>query len=81
MGRIVNIYEAKTNLSKLVERAEAGEEIIIGRNGKAVARIAPLPEKKRRGIVMGVARGQIWMAPDFDELPPDIMAAFEGEGT
>jgi prevent-host-death family protein len=81
MGKIVNIYEAKTNLSKLVERAEAGEEIIIGRNGTAVARLGPLPEKKRGGVKFGALQGMITMAPDFDELPSDIQAAFEGDGT
>lgn len=81
MGKIVNIYEAKTNFSKLVERAEAGEEIIIGRNGKPVARIAPLSAARKGGVKFGALKGQIWMAPDFDELPPDIQAVFEGEGT
>jgi prevent-host-death family protein len=75
---IVNLYEAKTQLSNLVERAAAGEEIIIAKAGKPKARLVPLatPKLPRRP---GGAEGKIWMADDFDDpLPDDIMAGFEG---
>ena len=74
----VNMHEAKTHLSKLVERAAAGEEIVIARAGKPVARLAPLrPARQPRRL--GRCDGQpFWMADDFDELPEDIQAAFEG---
>jgi antitoxin (DNA-binding transcriptional repressor) of toxin-antitoxin stability system len=73
----VNIFEAKTNLSKLVALAEQGHETILARNGKPVARIAPLvPQKKP--IRFGLMKGQIWIADDFDApLPDDILADFE----
>ncbi|MGE0790137.1 MAG: type II toxin-antitoxin system Phd/YefM family antitoxin [Sandaracinaceae bacterium] len=72
----VNLYEAKTNLSELVERAAAGEEIIIAKAGKPRARLVPLavdaPERRP-----GRAKGRIRIAPDFDApLPLDIAAAF-----
>jgi prevent-host-death family protein len=72
----VNLYEAKTSLSELVERAAAGEEIIIAKAGKPRARLVPLasavPERRP-----GRARGRIRIADDFDApLPPDIAAAF-----
>ncbi len=75
---MTNIHEAKTHFSKLVERAAAGEEIIIGKAGKPVARLVPYqeaPPKRKPGSM----KGKIRMAPDFDELPDDVLAAFKGE--
>lgn len=71
----VNLYEAKTNLSELVERAAAGEEIIIAKAGKPRARLLPV-EKVVRTRRPGRARGRIRIAADFDVLPPDIGKAF-----
>jgi len=78
MGKRYNIYEAKTNLSDLVERASKGEEIIIAKAGKPKARLVPLaPNVKRKP---GGWKGLIWIADDFDApLPDDILAAFEGQ--
>ena len=72
------MHEAKTHLSRLVERAAAGEEIVIAKAGKPVAKLGPYtePKKERRP---GMWRGRVWMAPDFDELPESILAAFRGE--
>jgi prevent-host-death family protein len=76
MAEQVNIYEAKTRLSQLVDQAAAGEEIIIARHGRPVARLVPLqPQPVRR--VPGSLRGKIWMAPDFDETDPEIIEAME----
>jgi prevent-host-death family protein len=72
----VGMHEAKTKLSQLVERAEAGEEIIIARNGKPVARLIPVARTNSFASVYGALRGQIHMADDFDELPDDIAEAF-----
>lgn len=75
----VNIYEAKTHLSRMVDRAAAGEEIVISRNGKPVARLCPLEAKKRNTVKFGVLDGQIEVAEDFDApLPDDVLALFEG---
>jgi prevent-host-death family protein len=76
--QITNIHEAKTNFSKLVERVAAGEEIIIGKAGKPVARLVPYKESpgKRKP---GAWKGKVWISPDFDTLPPDLQAAFDGE--
>jgi prevent-host-death family protein len=70
------MHEAKTNLSQLVERAEAGEDIVIARNGKPVARLVPVAQRNSLASVYGALRGQIHMADDFDELPDDIAEAF-----
>lgn len=74
----VNIYEAKTQLSRLVDQAAAGEEIIIARGGKPVARLSRLVAPPRK-IRFGVLKGQVKVAPDFDApLPDDVIVAFEG---
>jgi prevent-host-death family protein len=75
---IVNIHEAKTNFSRLVERAEHGEEILIGRAGRPVARLVPYQES-HAPRTPGGWEGRVTMAPDFDELPAGIAAAFRGE--
>jgi prevent-host-death family protein len=76
---IINLYEAKTSLSRLVERAAAGEEIIIAKAGKPKARLVPLaPHGQPRQP--GGWEGKVWVAEDFDEpLPDDILAGFEGK--
>ncbi len=72
---IANIHEAKTRLSKLVERALEGEEVIIARAGKPAVRLVPVREdtSPRRG---GDWKGQVRIADDFDELPDDIARGF-----
>ncbi len=75
---VVNIHEAKTNFSRLVERAEHGEEILIGRAGKPVARLVPYRESDEPRTPGGW-EGRVRIAPDFDELPPEIAAAFRGD--
>jgi prevent-host-death family protein len=75
---MTNIHEAKTHFSKLVERVAAGEEIIIGKAGKPVARLVPYKETPPRRKP-GSMKGKIRIAHDFDELPDDVLAAFKGE--
>ena len=71
----VGMHEAKTKLSQLVERAEAGEEIIIARNGEPVARLVPVVRSNSMAAIRGIWRGQVEIAEDFDELPDDIAEA------
>ncbi len=79
MDTVVNVHEAKTHFSKLLARVMAGEEIIIAKAGKPVARLVPL-EAPARLRKPGSARGKIWLAPDFDApLPESVLQAFEGE--
>ncbi len=76
----VNLYEAKTTLSKLVERAAAGEEIVIAKAGRPLARLVPLAAKRTGPRPLGLLAGQVVMGEDFDDpLPEDIAAAFRGE--
>jgi len=73
----VGMHDAKTHLSKLVARAEAGEDVVIQRNGKPVVRLVPVAEEPRSlASVRGAWHGRVRMAEDFDELPEDIAEAF-----
>ncbi|MGD9627910.1 MAG: type II toxin-antitoxin system Phd/YefM family antitoxin [Pyrinomonadaceae bacterium] len=69
----VNIHEAKTNLSKLIEKAKNGEEVVIAKNGEP--EVILVPYKKAPKDWFGMDAGKIWMADDFDEWPPDIWKA------
>jgi len=74
----VNIHEAKTHLSRLLEEVAAGAEIVIARAGKPIARLVPI-EAAPRPKLLGLLAGQIEVPGDFDApLPPDVMADFEG---
>ncbi|HVA26262.1 MAG TPA: type II toxin-antitoxin system Phd/YefM family antitoxin [Chloroflexota bacterium] len=74
----VNVYDAKTHLSQLLERVERGEEIVIARAGRPVARLVPLEAQHERRLP-GRWRGRVVLAPDFDDLPEEIVAAFQGD--
>lgn len=80
--RQVNIHYAKTHLSRLVEDAAAGEELIIAKAGKPVARLVPLEAEKTEAASnsrnsFGILKGKITMHEDFDDpLPPEIAKAF-----
>jgi prevent-host-death family protein len=74
-----NVHAAKTHLSRLIEEAAAGEEVVIARAGKPVARLLPF-EPRAEPRRPGLMKGKIWIADDFDDpLPEEIMAAFRGE--
>jgi prevent-host-death family protein len=72
----VGMHEAKTKLSQLVERANAGEDIVIARNGIPVARLVPVARSNSFAAIRGIWRGQMHIADDFDDLPDDIAEAF-----
>jgi prevent-host-death family protein len=74
-----NMHEAKTHLSQLAERAAKGEEIVIARNGRPLAKLVPIASRKP--LKFGFWEGKIWMSDDFDDpLPWEIQKYFEGEG-
>jgi prevent-host-death family protein len=76
--RTVNIHAAKTQLSRLVEAAAAGEEIIIAKSGKPVARLGPLVSLQRKRH-LGILTGKLRVPEDFDApLPEEVIEAFEG---
>jgi prevent-host-death family protein len=71
----LNLYEAKTQLSALVDQAAAGEEIIIAKNGKPLAKLVPFKPKVLRKP--GKHKGRIWISDDFDEPMLDVIEAME----
>lgn len=73
----VNVYEAKTHLSRLLARVAAGEEVIIARAGTPVARLAAIEEPPEARLPGG-DEGEVWISEDFDApLPDDLLEAFE----
>lgn len=78
MPAVYNMHEAKTQLSRLAERAAGGEEIVIARSGRPLARLVALEERpKPRSF--GLWKGQVWIDESFDSpLPPELQRSFEG---
>jgi prevent-host-death family protein len=78
MTKIFNLYEAKNQLSSLVDRAAAGEEIVIAKHGQPMAKLVPVPAVKKKGRRKPAnALGLVYMADDFDApLPPELLKQF-----
>ena len=68
MSATINIHEAKTHFSKLLARVSAGEEIVIAKAGKPIARLAPIGPEVAKKRVPGIDKGKIWMSKDFDVM-------------
>jgi len=79
MSQTYNMHEAKTHLSRLAERAAEGEEIVIARNGRPLAKLVAADEGRPRKL--GLWKDRVWMSEDFDDpLPWEIQKHFEGRG-
>jgi prevent-host-death family protein len=72
------MHEAKTQLSRLVERALAGEDVVITRHGKPVVRLVPVQEQSRLANARGMWKGKVWMSDDFDEWTDELDEMFYG---
>jgi len=70
------MHEAKSQLSRLVALAESGEEVVIQRSGRPVARLIAMERRRPVADAFGALRGQIELADDFDELPPELAEHF-----
>jgi prevent-host-death family protein len=77
MTQIIDIAEAAGQLDALVERALAGEDVVIARNGTPLVRLVPVP-KKGQPRIPGRSKGRIWIAPDFDEMSEEELRDWEG---
>lgn len=75
---ITNIYEAKTQLSKLIQEALQGEEVIISKAGKPLVRLVPF-QTQAIARKPGYWKGKVKISKDFDKLPSNILDAFKGE--
>ena len=80
MPTLVNVHEAKTQLSKLLRRVEAGEDIVIGRAGEPVARLTRVVPTDAPPRPLGTWRGRVEMTDDFDTLPDEVVEAFYTPG-
>ncbi|KKQ51978.1 MAG: hypothetical protein UT19_C0002G0001 [Candidatus Woesebacteria bacterium GW2011_GWB1_39_10b] len=76
--QMANIHEAKTNLSKLIEKVQKGNEVIIAKAGKPVAKLVAY-KKKLKPRKLGLWKGKVWVSPDFDEESEEINKLFYGE--
>lgn len=77
MGKVFNLYEAKNQLSSLVDRAAAGEEIVIAKHGQPMAKLVPVPRKKKEPRKPQNLLGVTYMADDFDApLPAELLKQF-----
>lgn len=78
MQQVINIHDAKTNLSKLIEKTQKGEDILIAKAGKPIAKLTAYkePQKPRK---LGLWKGKVWMAPDFNDEDEEINKLFYGE--
>jgi prevent-host-death family protein len=72
----VGMHEAKSQLSRLVDLAERGEEVVIQRSGRPVARLVAIEQRRPVGEAFGALRGQVELASDFDELPAELAENF-----
>jgi prevent-host-death family protein len=78
----VNVYEAKTRLSALLDEVSKGASFVIAKSGKPVALLSPIEPRKRRKSRIGFMKGKIKFAPDFDApLPDEVIKLFESEGS
>lgn len=77
MSEVINVHEAKTHLSRLLDKAHAGEEIVLGKAGKPYAKLVPLSRQDRK---LGFLKGFHLDESFFDPLPEEELAAWEGRG-
>lgn len=80
MSRTVNVHEAKTHISGLLEAVEAGEDVVIARAGKPIARLVSA-STRTEPRTPGAWRGRVVIADDFDETPEELIGAFHGDAS
>jgi len=72
MNTVINVHDLKTNYSKYLEQVIGGKEIILGKHGKAVAKIVALPNAANKYRKLGMLKGKVWISDDFDEPMIDL---------
>jgi prevent-host-death family protein len=76
MSEIVNMHQAKSSLSRLVQRALDGEDVVIARKGEPLVKLVPVPKAPKRRIP-GRLKGSVWIGPDFEFTDEEITELFE----
>ncbi|MBS4096650.1 MAG: type II toxin-antitoxin system Phd/YefM family antitoxin [Sulfuricella sp.] len=76
---LVNIHEAKTQLSRLLEQVQAGEDVVIAKAGAPIVRLVPYAPPKRKIAPPGAMEGEIWIADDFDEPIDELFDCLKGD--
>lgn len=79
--QVVNIHDAKTQLSRLLEQVQAGEEVVIAKSGTPIARLVPYVTPKRKIAPPGAMAGEIWIADDFDAPIDELFDSLKPEPT
>jgi len=72
MNTVINVHDLKTNYSKYLEQVIGGKEILLGKHGKAVAKIVALPNAANKYRKLGMLKGKVWISDDFDEPMNDL---------
>jgi antitoxin (DNA-binding transcriptional repressor) of toxin-antitoxin stability system len=72
MNTVINVHDLKTNYSKYLEQVIGGKEILLGKHGKAVAKIIALPNAANKSRKLGMLKGKVWISDDFDEPMTDL---------
>ena len=67
LNTVINVHDLKTNYSKYLEQVIGGKEILLGKHGKAVAKIVALPNAANKSRKLGMLKGKVWISDDFDE--------------
>lgn len=79
--QVVNIHDAKTQLSRLLEQVQSGEDVVIAKSGTPIARLVPYVTPKRKIAPPGAMAGEIWIADDFDAPIDELFACLKPEPT
>lgn len=77
MTSVINIHDAKTHFSKYVDEVVLGNEVIIGKHGKPVAKLVPFSPVQNISRKPGILKNKLWVADDFDEMPDEIIASLD----
>ena len=72
MSTVINVHDLKTNYSKYLDQVIGGKELLLGKHGKAVAKIVALPDANNETRKLGMLRGKIWVSDDFDAPMTDL---------
>ncbi len=72
MNTVINVHDLKTNYSKYLEQVIGGKEILLGKHGRAVAKIVALPNATNKSRKLGMLKGKVWISDDFDEPMTDL---------